>query len=102
MNVITRKRIVEYAARHPDAAGPLMMWYRVARKAKWRSIRDVRAAFPHADGMDVASGGVVTVFNIGGNKCRLVTAIHYNRQRVYVLLLLTHAEYSKGTWKESL
>ena len=50
----------------------------------------------------MASGSTVTVFNIRGNKYRLLVAIHYNRQRVYVLRLLRHAEYSKGLWKDQL
>ncbi len=52
--------------------------------------------------MTVASGKTVTVFNIGGNKFRLVVAIHYNRQRVYLLRLMTHAEYSKNRWQKKL
>ena len=44
----------------------------------------------------------MTVFNICGNKYRLIAAIHYNRQRVYVLRLLRHAEYSKDFWKDRL
>jgi len=44
----------------------------------------------------------VTVFHVCGNKYRLITAIHYNRQRVYVLRLLTHADYSKDFWKDDL
>lgn len=44
----------------------------------------------------------MTVFDIGGNKYRLVTAIHYNRQLIYVLRIMTHAEYDKEKWKEQL
>ena len=66
------------------------------------SLNEVRIAFPHADVVEVASGKPVTVFNVAGNKYRLVTAIHYNRQVVYTLRVLTHAEYSKGKWKEQL
>jgi mRNA interferase HigB len=58
--------------------------------------------FPHADAVRVASDHEVTVFNVGGNKFRLVTAIHYSAQRVYVLRLMTHAEYSRDSWKETL
>lgn len=102
MNVITRKRIVDFARRHTDAAGPLELWYRTARHARWRDLSEVRATFPHADPVTLPSGNVVTVFNIGGNKYRLITALHYNRQRIYILLLMTHAEYSKQAWKRSL
>lgn len=44
----------------------------------------------------------MTVFNIGGNKWRLVTVIHYNTERVYILPIMTHAEYSKGAWRIAL
>lgn len=102
MRVITRKRLREFAQRHPDAAEPLQKWYRLFREAEWRSLQDLRRVYPHADKVTVASGNTVTVFNICGNKYRLIAAIHYNRQRVYVLGLLRHAEYSKGFWKEKL
>ena len=102
MNVITRKRIRDFIEKHPDAGTALDQWYRTARKARWESPQDVRIIFPHADAVRVASGNIVTVFNVGGNKYRLVTAIHYNAQRVYVLRLLTHAEYDKDLWKDQL
>jgi mRNA interferase HigB len=102
MRIITRKRLREFAQRHPDAAEPLQKWYRLFREAEWENLQDVRRVYPHADTVTVASGNTVTVFNICGNKYRLIAAIHYNRQRVYVLLLLRHAEYSKGFWKDRL
>jgi mRNA interferase HigB len=74
----------------------------VVREADWKNIQDVRRVYPHADLVTVESGNVVTVFNIGGNKYRLVAAIHYNRQRVYVLRILSHAEYDKDRWKDNL
>src|SRR6059058_2138971 len=93
--IITRKRLREFARRYPDAAEPLEKWYRVVRDAEWENLQDARRVYPHADAVAVASGNTVTVFNIGGNKYRLIVAIHYDRQRVYVLRLLRHAEYSK-------
>jgi mRNA interferase HigB len=102
MRIITRKRLREFAERHPDAAEPPQQWYRVFREAEWKSLQEVRRVYPHADAVTVGSGNTVTVFNIRGNKYRLVVAIHYNRERVYILRLLTHAEYSKGFWKGTL
>lgn len=102
MHVITRKRLQLFRERHRDAARPLELWYRTLKRARWRRLEDVRRVYPHADPVTVASGNTVTVFNIAGNKYRLIAALHYNRQRIYVLLLLTHAEYSKNAWKESL
>jgi mRNA interferase HigB len=102
MRIITRKRLREFAIRHPDAAEPLDKWYRVRRAAKWDNLQDVRSVYPHADAVTVASGNIVTVFNLCGNKYRVIADIHYNRQPVYVLNLLRHAEYSKNLWKDKL
>jgi mRNA-degrading endonuclease HigB of HigAB toxin-antitoxin module len=57
--------------------------------------------FPHADQVKVSSGRTVTVFNLT-NAYRLVTAIHYNPQCVYILHVLTHAEYDRNGWKATL
>ena len=51
--------------------------------------------FPSADKV-----GKLTVFNIGGNRVRLIAAIHYNRRKVYIRAVLTHEEYDRGTWRE--
>ncbi|GMU22984.1 MAG: hypothetical protein AMXMBFR13_30680 [Phycisphaerae bacterium] len=102
MHVISRRRLREFAAGRPDSETPLDDWYRTASKAKWQSINDVRRVYPHADAVTVASGNDVTVFNVAGNKYRLVTAIHYDAQRVYVLKVMTHAEYNKDKWKATL
>jgi mRNA interferase HigB len=102
MRIISRKRLKIFAQQHPDAAEPLEKWYRVVRQARWQSLQDVRKVYPHADAVMVASGNTVTVFNISGNKYRLIAALHYNRRRIYVLRILTHAEYSKNAWKETL
>jgi mRNA interferase HigB len=56
---------------------------------------ELRAAFSTADRV-----GKLTVFNVGGNKVRLIAAIHYNRRKIYVRAVLTHAEYDEGRWKE--
>lgn len=92
----------QWAARHPDAAESLAAWLKNASSAQWRSLADVRRVYPHADPVAVASKRTVVVFNIRGNRYRLVTAIHYNRQMIYTLLFMTHAEYSKNRWKETL
>lgn len=102
MHVISRKPILAFAEKHPDAGPALRHWYRVAIAARWASIQDVRMTFPAADAVAVRSNRTVTVFNIGGNKYRLVAAIHYNRGRLYVLRIMTHAQYQKGTWKDAL
>lgn len=95
MHIITRKRLNEFAARHPTAASGLAHWYRALKKNNFAGFVELRRAFPHADQV-----GGLTVFNIGGNKARLIAAMHYNRRKVYIRAVLTHAEYDAGKWKE--
>jgi len=102
MRIISRRRLREFAKRYLDAAETLKKWYCLFREAKWQNLQDGRRVYAHADMATVASGNTVTVFNICGNKYRLIAAIHYSRQRVYVLRLLRQAEYSKGLWKDRL
>jgi mRNA interferase HigB len=94
VHVVSRKALVLFATRHRDAAEPLDNWYRLTKKARWRNLADVKAILPHADLV-----GRCTVFNIGGNKYRLITKVKYSKQTVYIRFVLTHAEYNKGGWK---
>jgi mRNA interferase HigB len=102
MRVISRKRLREFWERYPDAKKPLDAWYRITLKADWGTLQQVREAFPHADGIELYCGLLVTVFNVGGNKYRLVTRIIYRYRRVYVKLVLTHRDYDKPAWKAHL
>jgi mRNA interferase HigB len=102
MHIITRRRLTEYADKHPNAVASLTAWYTVANAANWKSITEVRKTFPHADAAQVASGKTVTIFNIAGNNHRLITAIHYNTRKVFILKALTHAQYDKPNWKKEL
>jgi mRNA interferase HigB len=95
MRIISRKALNEFAATHPTARAALADWYAKMKAATFQSLAEVRAVFPTA-----APVGKLTVFNVGGNKVRVVTAIHYNRGRVYIRAVLTHAEYDEDTWKE--
>jgi mRNA interferase HigB len=94
VHVITRRTLKQFAERHHAAQKPLDNWYHVATKAHWRTIADVRADYPHAD-----AAGRCTVFNIGGNKYRLITKIRFDRQVLYIRFILPHGDYDKGGWK---
>jgi len=95
MHIITRKRLNDFAEKHPDTKPALQHWYRLVKSGQFRSFVELRATFPSAD-----QAGKLTVFNIGGGKARLIAAIHYNRQKVYIRAVLMHDEYDKGKWKE--
>jgi len=102
MRIIKKATLAAYWALNPQARSGLERWHKVARQAEWACFPDVRATFPHADQVTVRSGRKAVVFNIGGNKYRLITAIHYNRGMVFTLMALTHADYGKGQWKDVL
>jgi mRNA interferase HigB len=95
MHIITRKRLNEFAEKHPTATTGLAHWYRALKRNNPANFAELRRIFPHADQV-----GGLTVFNIGGNKARLIAAIHYNRRKVYIRAVLTHAGYDLGKWKE--
>src|SRR5438105_11221120 len=94
MRIITRKRLGEFMARYRDAAVPLAAWTKAVQAARWRNLDQVRMTYPHADNVRVYSGREATVFNIKGNHYRLITAIHYDRKRLFIMRFLTHAEYN--------
>ena len=95
MHIITRKRLNDFTEKHADAKPALQHWYRLMKFRNFKSFIELRETFPSADRV-----GKLTVFNIGGNKARLIAAIHYNRYKVYIRAVLTHEEYSKDKWKE--
>jgi len=80
-----------------DAEGPLRAWFTHVghRSVGWQSWGDVRGSFGNASLV-----GNCVVFNIGGNKYRLVTRVLYPSQKVFILRVLTHEEYDDPSWKE--
>jgi mRNA interferase HigB len=95
MHVITRKRLNEFAEKYPETKTALAHWYHLAKRNNFSNFAELRATFSSADQI-----GKFTVFNIGGNKVRLIAAIHYNQRKIYIRAVLTHAEYDEGRWKE--
>jgi mRNA interferase HigB len=93
MHVIARKPLDEFIRRHPQAKSSLNTWWDVAETADWKTLEQVKKSWGSAD---YVQG--FTVFNISGNKYRLITRIDYERKRVYIREVLTHAEYSRGRW----
>ena len=94
MHIISRKALKQFGERHPDSMKPLSRWFKIMEKNDFVSFNDLRDTFPTADKV-----GNLIVFNIGGNKYRLVVSIHFNRSKVYIRHVLTHPEYDKGAWK---
>jgi mRNA interferase HigB len=106
MQVITRKHLMTAEDAYPEAAKEIRAWYRIATDARWRSFVEVRKVFEDADNVD----GFV-IFNIRRNRFRLVTIIHYAREkegrrtmgRIYVRSFLTHREYdNRANWNKGV
>lgn len=104
VRIITWRALGVFANKWPAADGPLREWYKLTLSATWRNFADVKATFGQTDQIRVASGQTVCVFDIGGNKFRLVAFVSYAKSKVYVLRILTHKEYDKGHqhWKREL
>lgn len=94
MHIITKSALVKFLMRHPDAQGPLQDWFNIIERQIFTDFADLRKTFPSADLV-----GALTVFNIGSNKYRLIVAVHYNRHKVFIRNVLTHAEYDRNGWK---
>lgn len=80
--------------RFPKAAEPLKRWANAVQASRWKNPSTLKADFVSADFVRD-----LTVFNVGGNKFRLIAFIHYLRQIVYIKQILTHDEYDEGQWK---
>ena len=95
MNIISFKRIRQFSLAHRDAEGSLTAWYRVLRNANFQNLAELKRVYPSADLV-----GRYTVFNIRGNKYRLIARVVYRSQTVFVVAIMTHEEYDLGNWKQ--
>lgn len=100
VRVISLRPLRVFWEQHSDAEQPLRRWYKTATHANWANLQEARQDYPHADGVRTEGGDTLTVFNIGGNKYRLMVRIRYDYQLVNVRAVLTHEEYDQGKWKE--
>jgi len=79
MRVISKRRLREFWEKFPESKTPLENWYRTAKKAGWENIVDVRESFRHADIFNDC-----VIFNVGGNKFRLIVKFRFSRNKVYI------------------
>lgn len=93
--MITHRRLRDFAALHPDAAGALDAWYRETKAARWASPEEMKERYPKASIL----GGRRVVFDIGGNKYRLVAKVRWatdrSKGKLFVRFIGTHTEYDR-------
>lgn len=95
MHVISKKKIIEAAIIFPESASALEGWYRVISKNTFKNHAELKKTFGSVDKVNN-----MYVFDIGGNKIRLISSIHFNRQRIYIRYILNHKDYDKANWKQ--
>jgi mRNA interferase HigB len=83
-----------YPARYPDTLTVIEEWYKVVKSMSWQNLEEVKQVYRDAEAV-----GNFTVFNIKGNKYRLIVDINYVNQTIYYKYFLTHSDYDKDSWK---
>ena len=99
LRVISKRGLFERAAKFADARSALQVWFDTAVEAEWKNLVDVRKSFPATDMIGDLAIFNIPLFNIRGNKYRLIVRMVFQYSRIYVKEFLTHAEYDKGGWK---
>lgn len=94
MHVITQQRIWDAKRNYPEAVNAFDGWYRIIKRNRYANFSQLKKCFNAVDKV-----GNLYVFDIGGNKFRLIANIHFNRQKIYIRNILTHKEYDQGHWK---
>ena len=94
MKVISNSALRAFAAKHPESEIGLQAWRRVIEKNRFANWAALKAAFNAVDKV-----GESAVFDIGGNKYRLVAYLRFEKQIAYIKAVLTHRDYDKGAWK---
>lgn len=95
MRVFSEKRIWDAKEKWPQAASALDQWYRMVKRIKPSDFAAMKSSFPATDKV-----GEFHVFDIGGNKLRLIAYVRYQHQKIYIKHVLDHCEYDRGKWKE--
>jgi mRNA interferase HigB len=96
MRLITKRNLQKAIAPYSDAAGVVIGWFSVLKANSWKSLNEIRENYSAS--VDEVYG--YTIFNIKGNKYRLIVRINYQAQIIYFKKFMTHAEYSKINWSD--
>ncbi len=98
MDILGKPKLKDFWSKCKDAKKPLEKWIQVVQAASWRNFSQVRDTFSSVDLVSTKTRKFY-VFNIGGNKYRLITAVNFEGQVVVIDVILTHKEYDKENWK---
>jgi len=91
MRVIKKGTINEFIETYPKASEPLLRWYLLCKEHDWKAFSDMKKVFPAVD----AVGNDLYVFNVGGNKFRVIARIFFSVRTIFIRFIGTHAQYNK-------
>lgn len=91
MHIISRTRLINFWTKHPDSETPLKLWFKKVKQAWWKGINDIKRDFPTADYI----GNDRVVFDIKGNKYRLIVLVFFSGHKMFIRFVGTHSEYDK-------
>lgn len=94
MHIITQKRVWEAKIKFPESRTALDGWYRLVKRNSFNNFAELKGCFNSVDKVKN-----FYVFDIGGNKLRVIAIIHFQREKLYVKAILTHQEYDRENWK---
>jgi len=95
MIIASYEIIAKFKKKHADSRSALDAWYTLAQKSNWKNFEELKGTFSSAEVFKEC-----TIFDIGGNKYRLIAGVDYEAQVVRVKQVLTHAEYNRDKWKK--
>lgn len=95
MRVISKRPLREFWTLHPESRPLFEDWFRKASRVEASSFPTLRQTFGSADYVDG-----YTIFDVGGNRYRIAAVIHYDKRRLYIRQVMTHAEYDRNTWRK--
>lgn len=101
MRLIARSTLIAYWEKHRQDKSSLENWYKVVENAVWTRPDDIKKTFNSVDSYR-QNHRLYHIFDVGGNNTRVIANIHFNTKIVYIRYVLTHDEYSKNKWKETL
>ena len=94
MHIIAKKILEKFWLKHPGARAPLESWYKLVSKSDFNSFLELRESFNTADYV-----APFVVFDIAGNNFRIIAAVHFNRNKLYIREVMTHSEYDR--WNQA-
>ncbi len=100
--MISRKKLKDFYSARPERrqhAAAFEAWFKLARLARWQNFQDTKATFGQTDVATGDTGRTATIFDIGGNKYRIVAHVDYRRQTVKIEAVMDHEEYDRKRWK---